>query len=57
MKKTLQKIINIFGYTISKKEIVSKSKLLVRKMELHNINLVFDIGANTGQSAIGLFEY
>ena len=57
MKKTLQKIINIFGYTISKKEIVSRSKLLVRKMELHNINLVFDIGANTGQSAIGLFEY
>lgn len=56
MKKTLQKIINFFGYNIKKKDIFSRSKLLIEKMESLSINLVFDIGANIGQSAIGLIE-
>jgi len=56
IKKIIQKFFNIFGYKIAK---IRKKKYkdfdqILKKVLKNNNNIIFDIGANKGQS---LFRY
>lgn len=50
IKKSLKKIVELFGYEIKKKEIKNKTFDQILKKNLSNSPVIFDIGANHGQS-------
>ena len=57
MKKIIKKIFNLFGLHICKLNVYSSPAYqIVKALEVHKINIVFDIGANTGQFASELRE-
>jgi FkbM family methyltransferase len=54
----MKKLFNLFGLHICKLNVTSSAIYqIVKALETHNINVVFDIGANTGQFASGLRDY
>jgi FkbM family methyltransferase len=58
MKSIIKKIFNIFGLHLSKFNAINvPAYQTAHALKLHKINVVFDIGANTGQFANDLREY
>lgn len=58
MKNLIKKIFNLFGLQICKLSVTSSPAYqIVQALKHHNINLVFDVGANTGQFASELRLY
>jgi FkbM family methyltransferase len=58
IKKAIRKSFSSFGYDIVRHEVCDGSSAnLVRDLELRNIDLVLDVGANTGIYASALFAY
>ena len=52
MKKLLQKLINIFGYKVSKIKTIEKHDLdkIIKFINNKEKSIIFDVGANKGQS-------
>ena len=58
LKKTIKKLFKNFNYQITQISVTSNSNLqLVKSLENFNIDLLFDIGANTGQFAEEILNY
>ena len=58
MKNLIKKLFNIFGLSLSKLNTASvPSYQTVQTLKAHNINIVFDVGANRGQFASELRMY
>jgi FkbM family methyltransferase len=58
MKNSIKRIFNLFGLHLSKFNAFNvPAYQTVQALKAHNINVVFDIGANIGQFAIELREY
>lgn len=58
MKKILHKILRAFNLKIVKLSIYSvPAYLTVQALKAHNINIIFDVGANIGQFASELRDY
>lgn len=58
MKNFIKKIFNLFGLQVCKLSVVSSPAYqTVKALKCHNINLVFDVGANIGQFASELRLY
>lgn len=57
MKNLIFRIINSFGYNISKSNIPSSTKAIINLINSSNINLVLDVGANQGQYATRLIKH
>lgn len=58
MKNIIKKIFNFFGLNLSKLNALSvPSYQTVQALKAHNINVVFDVGANIGQFASELREH
>lgn len=58
IKKTIKKLFNLLGLHLSKLNVYSSPAYqTVKALEVHKINVVFDVGANAGQFAIELRQY
>jgi FkbM family methyltransferase len=58
IKKTVKKLLKFFNYQLTQISVTSNSNLqLVKSLENFNIDLLFDIGANTGQFAEEILNY
>jgi len=58
MKKLLKNILKAFNLELIKMNVCSNPAYqTVQAMKAHNINVIFDVGANIGQFAIGLRKY
>lgn len=58
MKNTIKNILHKAGWKLSRETVMcSYSLQTVRALKAHNVNVVFDIGANTGQFATELRAY
>lgn len=58
MKRTIKKLFNLFGMHLSKYNAINvPAYQTVQALKAHNINVVFDVGANVGQFASELREY
>lgn len=55
-KKTVRNVFRAFGYNVVKREVIECSPAdIARSLNLHEIDLVFDVGANSGIYAASLF--
>lgn len=58
MKNIIKKLFNLFGLHICKFSAINvPAYQTVQALKAHNINVVFDVGANVGQFASELLEY
>lgn len=58
MKNFTKKLFNLFGFHISKFNVISvPAYQIAQAIKAHNINVVFDVGANIGQFAQDLRMY
>lgn len=58
MKNTIKNILHKAGWKLGRETVMSSSSLqTVKSLQAHHINVVFDIGANTGQFATELRAY
>lgn len=58
VKDLIKKVLHKAGWKLGRETVMSSSSLQTAKsLEVHNINVVFDIGANTGQFATELRAY
>jgi len=58
MKTLIKKLFNIFGLILNKINVTTEPALqTVQALKAHNINVVFDVGANIGQFASELRRY
>ena len=52
VKKTLKKIFELFGFSLNKINIANSiAYQTVKALNVHGVNVIFDVGANTGQFA------
>jgi FkbM family methyltransferase len=58
IKKIIKKLFNLLGLQLSKLNVVSSPAYQIAKaLEVHKVNVVFDVGANIGQFAKELREH
>jgi FkbM family methyltransferase len=58
MKNTIKNILHKAGWKLGRETVMSSSSMqIVKSLSAHNIHVVFDIGANTGQFATELRAY